>query len=89
MLEWLCVGRGEPVVGGLKSVCETAGLPTTIGCCILGPVDNRGWFYKLLTNFIPNLFHVIITSFTSVKILVLPDIHTTYNNKLLSLFNSY
>lgn len=89
MLKWLCVDGGKPVVGLLKDSSKTLSLPTTPGRCIFGPVDNRGWFYKLLTNFIPGLFHVIITLFTSVRVSVLPLIHPTYNNKLLSLFNSY
>lgn len=85
----LCLGWGKFVGGLFRDGGRTLGLPTAGGCCVLVPVENGGWFSKLLTNFIPGLFHVIITIFTSVRVLVLPTIHTTYNNKLLSLFNSY
>ncbi|MEK7059595.1 MAG: hypothetical protein AAB971_02475 [Patescibacteria group bacterium] len=76
------------VVVGLRKVCGVVfGFYTTGLCCVFLVVDRLGAFYASLQGFVREFSQGTFDLFTSVKSLVLPPIHTTYNKEQLSYLN--
>ena len=80
-------GWGKPVVSLFSGSGRSTGLYTAVAGSLRRPVNDTHLFYQSPTGFIRGLFHYYQAFFISVGLLVLQAIHTTYNNKRLSIFN--
>lgn len=76
----------NPVVNLFSGSGTSAGLYSEVVGCLRRLVVNIHRFYQSLTCFIQGFFHYFLLLFMSVSRLVLLGIHTTYNNKRLSIF---
>jgi hypothetical protein len=80
-------GWGNPVASLFSGSGKSPGLYTAVAGRLGMAVDDTHRFYQSAAGFIRGLFHYYPVLFISVTTPVLPAMHTTYNNKRLSIFN--
>jgi|GEM_PF-3665069 len=79
----------KPVGGLLKFSSINGRLYTAVPSGPKRPVDKHPLFYKSLPGFVPGFFHAPKGLIISVKFLLIPAVHTTYNKRLFYLNFSY
>ena len=80
-------GWGKPVASLFSGSGKSPGLYTAVAGSPRPLVDDTHRFYQSTAGFIRGLFHYCPVLFIPVTTPVLPAMHTTYNNKRLSIFN--